>query len=398
MNSNRKLIVLFNGCYPGGMAMSNRLHLYCKALYKEGVPSHIVSVSDNFNRLMEGNLDGISYAQMPVHIRLSGLTRLFIEPLTRLLIFRRLARSEVKDQNVVLLIGLGWFLNWLLIPIIHSRGAKVILEMNELDYSWRRYKIDPEIIRRFHRFCYLRLTLKKADGVIVISENLYALAVSFRKTGQGVMKIPILCEDTKNNKDSDNFPLPTTNPFIFHAGTLTESKDGITKVFSAYAQALKNLSDGPDFVLTNKKALPETWNEIMSIILENNLKGKVHFMGFLPTEYIEFLRRRCNMAVINKPDTIQNRFNFSTRLAEYLIDGVPVISTPVGEASNYLINDENSLLVTPNDIDEIARAIEYLCKNPDKAAILGRNGQLLAKEQFSYKRYGSKLKQFMHNL
>lgn len=92
--------------------------------------------------------------------------------------------------------------------------------------------------------------------------------------------------------------------------------------------------------------------------------------------------------IINKYDTQQNKYCFSTKLGEYLSFAKPIIITDIGEAMHYL-NETNSFIVKAGSSQEIAEKIIHIVLNEQDAINKGKEGYKLAKEIFNYK-YQSK--------
>ena len=66
---------------------------------------------------------------------------------------------------------------------------------------------------------------------------------------------------------------------------------------------------------------------------------------------------------------------------------IVVMATKVGDVPLYL-NDNNSLLIPPENSDAIAKAILYVVQNPLESLRLGHNGLNTMKEKFQYKECG----------
>ncbi len=66
-------------------------------------------------------------------------------------------------------------------------------------------------------------------------------------------------------------------------------------------------------------------------------------------------------------------------MEEAIACGVPVITTPVGVLPDYIQNDVQGLLVTPGDIDGLARAIEFLLVNEAWALQVAQTNQEFGK-------------------
>lgn len=86
--------------------------------------------------------------------------------------------------------------------------------------------------------------------------------------------------------------------------------------------------------------------------------------------------------IINKYNTQQNRYCFSTKLGEYLALKKPVIITNIGEAMNYL-NETNAYIVEPGDPQLIANNIISIINNKEKSKRIAENAYQLTLKEFN---------------
>ena len=102
--------------------------------------------------------------------------------------------------------------------------------------------------------------------------------------------------------------------------------------------------------------------KIYRIIDKYNLKDSVKFMGYLDNETLRRYQKYCLAVIINKYPTLQNKYCFATKTGEYLAFARPIIITNVGEAMNFLKNDESAYIIEPNDPALIAEKIIHIFK------------------------------------
>ena len=104
------------------------------------------------------------------------------------------------------------------------------------------------------------------------------------------------------------------------------------------------------------------------------------------------------MLILNKPNNEQNKYNFSTKLGEYLRLGKPIIYTPVGEMSYYLKDGINAFEVPINSPKILADKILYILNNKDTVTQIANAGIQLAQEVFDYRIQGKRLKFYFDKL
>lgn len=193
------------------------------------------------------------------------------------------------------------------------------------------------------------------------------------------IKVPIMSEGDLNGDDfTEEMP-----PYIFHSGTLYEQKDGICGMLRAFGIACKNNECKLHYYLTGELKDSPHSKELERIISEYDIKDRVHFLGYIDAVTLRKYQKNATMAIINKYDTQQNRFCFSTKLSEYLSFSTPVITTTVGEANNYLKDGVNAYVVETHKPELIAEKITHIINNPNEAHRIGKEGYKLTQKEFS---------------
>lgn len=369
------VIILYSGKYPGDSAGAKRVSLYKKGLGKSGTKCKVI----------------------PTHLNKAGRfqTMLFslIDPLRIALIIL----TKIQKGNKLILYGYGWLTLFAITFFAKAKKCKTILEINEKPYSpYSNRILEMQLIKAFNIYMFERLVLSRIDGFIVISEALVQYLSTKRSKNPQVIKIPILVDTEKKHQSTSIYNLKT--PFLFHAGSLSEKKDGITGVFQAFAIVSRRIKTPFHFYLTQKTAPAEVLSSINKTINDNNLQEYVHFIGSIPDETLTCYQQHCSMLILFKPDNEQNRYNFSTKLGEFMVYGKPVIYTPVGEMAFYLKNNNNAIEVREGSIEELAEKIQWVIENSQDAEKIGKNGQLMAQKEFNYQTHTLRLKQFLKEL
>ncbi len=393
MKSKNRIVIVFLGNYPHGMAMSKRLHLYAKSLIEQNIEP-LIFTSDNINFSNSGICEykEVKYIKnKEVKIKISLLKSLF----RKYNIVIRYLKNPINTEHVWL-IGHSWMLTLFFRIITYFQKRKLIVELNEYPYiTYGDRRLNFKLISIINQFIEIKLIFPLLDGFVVISDALERKVKIWNKKAV-VIKIPILIDFRNENKIS-NLKNRYHNLFLFHAGTLNEQKDGIIHIFQAYSEIQKKYPH-LRFILTNKNTVPKTIEKIQRIIIENNLSNNVIFYNGLKNEEVEEYLISCTFAIINKPINKQNTYNFSTKLGEYLMFGVPLITTINGEANNYLRNRDCCYMIEENSIKQMVNSMDEILSNSELTQIKIRNGQKLAQEAFDYRNYSKSLASFINEL
>ena len=395
------IYIITNQPFPYGMAATNRIKCYAKAIIRQDIPCkiliyHRTEVFGKKPRNTKGHgiFEGIEYnyiGRTPLRGK-NKYIRAFNDYKDKINLLLFLKRHLQENDIVIGYCGNDIKYINLLIKFIHLKKAKFVRELCELPFGTTKQTPKTEKLREYT----LRTQFPYCDGIIAISDTLYTLAQKHCSPQCKIIKIPILV-DFKHCYLEDRSS-ESTVPYIFHAGTLYEQKDGVLGMFEAFGKACNNLSEQIHFISTGNPKQSPQHHEILSIINQYNICDKLTFTGYLYREQISDYLSKASLVVINKHPNPQNLYGFSTKLGEYLAAGKPVIITNVGEAMNWLKDGESAYIIEPNDTDSLARAIVDAFNNPEKRKMIGINGQKICKECFDYRNYGKKLQHFFNTL
>jgi len=248
-------------------------------------------------------------------------------------------------------------------------GSVYVHEINE----------HPEVfLNRFIFFKYFallkfRLIFKFFDVIFCISEPLLEYIEKRKRKDAIATILPIVAELPKKP-----FPKYTEKRNdIVYIGNLIDKKDGIFNLIHSFKIAhdyntelhLIMIGEGPD------KIQCENLAKTLSI------DKHVVFTGYLYGAALEDMIYNAALLVLNRPNNLQARFGLPTKLAEYLLTGIPVVVTNVGDISKYLLNEYSSFIVENDLPDTFARGIISALSNPNLGKI-GLQGQLIAEQYF----------------
>lgn len=363
--------------------MAKRLSLYIKGLIRFGYLVDIFSYC-NLTANQKSNAS-LNYEKYCIkngkfdHLPIIGYLFLAIN---RVCLAVKLYNKIQKNQ-VVCLVGFGWFGTLALSLAIRIRKGFIIMELNENPYSPEGGRLDPVWVRKIRRWAMLNISLKYVNGFIVISESLHNMVTERFGTNVKILRIPVLYDESIEECEDDVNLLNDNIPYIFHAGAFSETKDGIKAMFKGFVIANKLVNGNLKFVLTSKRGAPKLISFVENLISTENVIEKVFFTGELSEPILVKLRRRALLAVVNKPSNWQNDFNFPTKIAELMASGVPMIVSNNGEHMNFLFNEKNAILVNANNENEIASAIVRLYSDPALRGRISEAAIQTAKAYFS---------------
>lgn len=387
--------------FPNGMAATGRIKCYVKALKQAGIDCEILicTRTEVYGKNIKNTEGTGCFEGIPFHY--IGDT-----PLRAKNVFRRklndwidkeralsYLRKKLQPKDVVILFftrDVRYILR--MIKVIHKKGAFCTCDLCELPYGTREETM--QAVR--NRAITLRKQFPQMDGILPISHTLAELSRAHAHTDCVIDIVPIMVD--YKQYESEYCPDNSKIPYIYHAGTLYEQKDGVLGMIEAFGMALQRSKKDFRFICTGKKEESPHSNEISQLIKKYRLEDKLIFTGYLSEEELRQCYRKAALAIINKYKTQQNRYCFSSKLAEYLATGIPVIITRYGEAMRFLKDGSSAYIIDPENVEALAEKIVYAIENPDERKRIGRNGQIVCRQFFDYPIYAGLLKNHITKL
>ena len=396
-----KVYIITSEPFPHGMAGTNRIKCYVKALQQSGVQCEVVVFTRTEiygkppkNTIGKGAFEGMPFTYIggtPLRHK-NIIVRKFNDFKDRWRTLLFLSQNLQAEDIVLSYCGVyARYINWV-IDFTHRKKVKFIRDLCELPYGTSKETGSKIKWRKFT----LTKQFPKCDGFIAISNSLAELARKHKRADAQILKVPIMV-------DFDKYSLPDKSnespvQYIFHSGTLTEQKDGILGMIEAFGMALQKLSIPVMFISTGNKENSPHREAINALIDKYHLEKELIFTGYLSeTELKEYLSK-ASLVIINKYETQQNKYCFSTKLAEYMAASKPVIITCVGEAMNWLTDNKDAYIVEPHDTNALAEKIVEAFSNSGKRHMIANNGVETCKICFDYKNYSDKLVDFFTKL
>ncbi|MDP2947118.1 MAG: glycosyltransferase [Nanoarchaeota archaeon] len=205
-------------------------------------------------------------------------------------------------------------------------------EFQNKKYEWR-----VELIRAIQK-----ITVKSADKVITPSKYFRNLVANWNPQKDNVTTIynGINFSDISNNNNKFK---PKT---LISAGRLVPWKG-----FDFLIEMMKNLPDWKLFIAgdgPDKAKLSKLTEDL-------GLSNKVFILGKMDRKDLIDKMQEYEIFILNTSFE-----SFSFQIVEAMFAGVPVVSTNIGNISEIIDNEENGLLVEPNNKKEILEAIQKL--------------------------------------
>lgn len=360
-------IYILYDTYQPATAGTNHLLAYAKGLAEHGV---CVTV---FYLCPDKELSKIDDSANLHHVYLweQQRTKKYNKYSTSLFSLFRFMRLMKKDIPVFIM-GVSIFL-----PLVCAkRGFKIYHERTE----------HPEVSGRMHGlignilFARYKKILLKLDGLFVISNNLRQCFIN--DYGLDAQKVHVI----NMVVDSERFWGLTkhhTERYIAYCGTASNNKDGVDQLIKAYAITARQF---PDVKLWIIGKTPDKGQEFANkqLVQELGIEEKVNFTGIIPSEQIPQVLMNAEILALDRPNNLQAKHGFPTKLGEYLLTGNPVAVTKVGDIPLFLQDGISAVLAEPDKPEEFASKLNWLLEHPEEGRKIGDAGKKVALREFNY--------------
>lgn len=365
------LNIVFVSCtenYPHGFSANNtKMGLLAKGLIEQGNDVTFInkyyggnSSKDNFD-----NFKGIHIFDFKQYSnkKLTSLINL-------VKVINRLRKLKTCKKNVIIITGGSFIHNFFIVSCTKFMGYKSAMLVQE--YIISQKQIDT--VHKINGWIHLSLMGCFVDFILPISEFLIE---KMRKFHKPYLKLPICADfETKNSS------FPISNEFVYCASSgyyeaacfVIASFELLNKRYSGHKLCMILSGD------TQKIA------RIQNIIDQKYLNNEIYIQSKL--SYSELINKYSTakaLLIPQNPTHISEIARFSQKIAEYLSVGRPIISNNTGEIKYYFTNHQNMLIVNEYTPDAYSEEMMFVIEHPEEASLIGHNGYLFGKDNFSYK-------------
>lgn len=359
-----KEIYILDTCYNPTAASNNRLFSYAMAWNKQGVKTTFLYLFPYGEGVKcDRYLDEINYVYL-----WEG------------------ASSDNKYYNTVRSI---WKLRKMLKPAIpiyvysminclyflQKKNIRVFHEQTE----------NPEVVGKIGgivgSFLYMlyKKAVKQVDFLFVITPALREKYI--KEFNVDPAKAEVINMTVEKERFNNLPSLPPSN-IISYCGYISEFKDGVSVLIKAFASVhLRH----PEYKLqiigpfSNK----ETELKLKALVDSLEIKDNVVFTGPADAESMPARLKDSKILALARPDNIQAKYGFATKIGEYLMTERPAILTRVGAVEDFLTDKLDCILAEPDNVEDFAEKLLWIIEHYVEAADIGRRGKETALRCFN---------------
>ena len=219
----------------------------------------------------------------------------------------------------------------------------------------------------------------KLTGLFVISSTLKDY---FIEKGIPEYKIHII-NMTVDAKRFEN--VKKNNPlekYFAYCGTVSNNKDGVNDLLKAFAIVSKVHEDVKLYII-GKSITSDEATQNLELIKELRISEKVVLTGVVSAERMPQLLKNAVGLVLDRPDNIQAKYGFPTKLGEYLMTANPVVVTSVGDIPLFLKDGYSALIAPPCNPKAFADKMIWLLEHSEECKLIGERGRDVAMKHFN---------------
>jgi glycosyltransferase involved in cell wall biosynthesis len=260
--------------------------------------------------------------------------------------------------------------------------AKLVYDSHELWLESSRYLIATHPLNRIRLKRIEQKYILKADAVIAVTpmrgrrmQEMYPLMKNLHIVENAPEKLFELPEKGRLRSMINAEP----NAVIaLYQGVLCPER-GLEELLAA-----AELTENPKlkFVFIGM----DTWNgTLQQMAEEKGLDNRVFFLPPVPSEELPGITVDADMGFILFRNTCLNHYySLPNKLYEYMMAGVPIVSSDFPELKRVLGEAESGITVNPDSPEEIAEAVESLAANPDMRNRMKENGRKAALDKYNW--------------
>jgi len=281
--------------------------------------------------------------------------------------------------------GDEFFLNYFLAKICKKQKIQIYNETTEYPKL-----IDDDLnnikkIRLYIRSqLYLKYFITNVDHIFVISKALKQFFDTHLKKYKKKIPVSVLNMMVEPVRYSCSYSSSDSKyKDIVFVGSMYGDQNGVYYLLEAF---LKIYNDYPEcrLIIIGDNTRTSRMQKINQLMNNNLDTMRIIFTGQLDRKSVIEKINSAYCLVLARPNNIQAKYGFPTKLGEYLSTGKPIVITSVGEIPLYLKDGMNAYIAKPDDVNSFADKLRECLNDPKKASLIGKKGQELVYKEFNY--------------
>jgi len=284
-----------------------------------------------------------------------------------------------SDHKALFSVGDG-FLNLIMIKRLCSKET-ILLFHERTEYP---YLNANSLLKRLNLFLYMNIFIPQCDHIFVISTALrefFSTLPKVKKKNVPVSILNMLVETDRYQVIHETEATPQKD--IVYIGTMYGDKDGVYNLIRAFGLIMDKIPEAR-LILVGDDKRKALMAKVISALKSITDRNRVVFTGAINRMDVINKINNSYCLTLARPNNIQAKYGFPTKLGEYLTTGRPVVVTAVGDIPLFLMDGDNAFIAEPDSIQSFASKLEECFSDEAMASAIGERGQKLVNEQFDY--------------
>jgi len=174
-------------------------------------------------------------------------------------------------------------------------------------------------------------------------------------------------------------------------------KDGLNDLFQAISLLNGENLDISLLVIGDatfgKSLIPSLKEECAKL----GINEKVYFTGLVELQQVKQFLSECRILAITRPETLQTKAGFPTKLGEYFATGKPVLATNFGDMEEYFTDGKDIVMAECGNSKEIAQKIKWMTENSEELELISERGYERAYDLLEYRNSVKRMISFLES-
>lgn len=370
-------IILVDSYLPGS-ASSNRMLCYAKGYSSLGLNTIMLLQCEDDVELPV--INGVNV----VRVQESNSRSRVIRIIKRLTSMITAVKQHYKDDETVIHIWnvplFVWFLN--------KKKYAVFCEIGEIP----NYAESGSFI--YHIKEKLRMMGPRTLKGLIVQTN--SLADYYLRHGvKNIVQSNMFVDVSRFNNLKKN---ANVDAYIAYCGTVSKHKDGVDDLIKAFKIVHDRYNNFKLMIIGGFTSAYQDKEELENLVKELSLEESVVFTGMVHPSAMPQLLLDAAILALARPDNIQAKYGFPTKVGEYLCTGNPSVLTKVGELPMFLEDMKNCVFAKADDYKDFADKLIWTIEHRERATLLAEEGKKLVNSVFSADTQCEKLLSFFESL
>lgn len=174
----------------------------------------------------------------------------------------------------------------------------------------------------------------------------------------------------------------TNDRYIAYCGNASNNKDGVDRLIKSFADIADKHKDVRLYIIGGRPGDGESFANL-ELAKNLGLEDRVVFTGMVPPKDMPQLLKNAEICALDRPNNVQAKYGFPTKLGEYLLTENVAAITAVGDIPLFLSDKITALVSNPNDEAAFSKNLDWALNHREEAAEIGKRGAEVAMKHFN---------------